>query len=127
MNTAVIGLGSNINPHENIKKAKEILSREHTILAESTLVTTTPIGHIAQDDFVNGAWLVETRLSYDEFKAWLKGLEKKLGRIETSEKFGPRPMDLDILAWNKKIIHSDFFERDFVRNAVLQVLPNIEH
>ncbi|HOW36207.1 MAG TPA: 2-amino-4-hydroxy-6-hydroxymethyldihydropteridine diphosphokinase [Candidatus Omnitrophota bacterium] len=126
MNTAVIGLGSNIRPQENIQKAKEILSRTHTILAESQFIKTKPIGSVPQDDFLNGAYLLETALDYEDFKAYLKKVEEKLGRKKCADKFGPRTIDLDILAWNNKVTHEDFFKRNFVKTTVLELLPNIK-
>ena len=126
MNTAVIGVGSNINAPKNIALAKEALSREHRLDGESAFVKTSPIGFSDQPDFMNGAFLVSTELSIDEFKDYLKGLEDRLGRVRTGNKFGPRAIDLDVVAWNGKIVNNDFYERDFVRNAVLDVMPEIK-
>ncbi|MGB7568436.1 MAG: 2-amino-4-hydroxy-6-hydroxymethyldihydropteridine diphosphokinase [Chitinivibrionales bacterium] len=126
MNTAVIGVGSNINAPKNIALAKEALSREQRLDKESAFITTSPIGFSDQPDFMNGAFLVSTELSIDEFKDYLKGLEDRLGRVRTGNKFGPRAIDLDVVAWNGKIVNKDFYERDFVRNAVMEVLPEIK-
>ena len=125
MNTAVIGVGSNINALKNIAMAKEALSREQRLDKESAFITTSPIGFSDQPDFMNGAFLVSTELSIDEFKDYLKGLEDRLGRVRTGNKFGPRAIDLDLVVWNGKIVNKDFYERDFVRNAVMEVLPEI--
>ena len=125
MNTAVIGVGSNINALKNIAMAKEALSREQRLDKESAFIATSPIGFSDQPDFMNGAFLVSTELPIDEFKDYLKGLEDRLGRVRTGNKFGPRAIDLDVVAWNGKIVNNDFYERDFVRNAVLDVMPEI--
>lgn len=125
MNIAVVGVGSNICPRENIQKAKKILLRGHVILAESRFVKTKPIGSAFQDDFLNGAYLVETSLGYEDFKTYLKQAEEQMGRRKTLDKFAPRTIDLDVIVWNKEIVHQDFFERDFVRTAVSELLPDI--
>ena len=125
MNTAVVGVGSNINAVQNIARAKEALSREHRLDKESAFVKTSPIGFSDQPDFMNGAFLVSTELSIDGFKDYLHGLEDRLGRVRTKNKFGPRTIDLDIVVWNGKIVNDDFYERDFVRKAVLEVWPEI--
>jgi 2-amino-4-hydroxy-6-hydroxymethyldihydropteridine diphosphokinase len=123
VNTAVIGAGSNINAAQNIARAKEALSREHQLEKESVFVKTSPIGYSDQPDFLNGAFLVSTELSFSAFKKYLGGLENRLGRVRTGNKYGPRSIDLDIVVWNGKIVNSDFYERDFVRKAAEEVLP----
>ena len=126
MNTAVVGVGSNLNAAQNIARAKEALSREHRLNKESVFVKTSPIGFSDQPDFMNGAFLVTTELSIDAFKDYLSGLETRLGRVRTENKYGPRTIDLDIVGWNGKIVNKDFYERDFVRKAVVEVLPEIK-
>lgn len=126
MNTAVIGVGSNINAPFYFARAKEALSREHRLDKESAFVITSPVGFAGQPDFLNGAFLVSTELSIDGFRGYLKELENRLGRVRTENKYGPRTIDLDIIVWNGKIVDSDFYKRDFVRNAVKELLPGIE-
>jgi 2-amino-4-hydroxy-6-hydroxymethyldihydropteridine diphosphokinase len=126
VNTAVIGAGSNINAAQNIARAKEAFSREHRLEKESIFVKTSPIGYSDQPDFLNGAFLVSTELSLDAFKNYLSGLEKRLGRVRTGNKYGPRTIDLDIVVWNGTIVNNDFYERDFVRKAAKEVLPDIK-
>jgi 2-amino-4-hydroxy-6-hydroxymethyldihydropteridine diphosphokinase len=126
MNKAVIGFGSNVNPDENIAKAKKILSQRHKILSESEFVRTKPIGMINQNDFLNGAVLIETSLTQVELKRDLKRIENSLGRKKMHPRFGPRTIDLDILVWKERVANKDFYERDFIRQAVLQLLPNLK-
>ena len=125
MNTAVIGLGSNIAPQKNIKVAKTILSHEFTILAESKFVKTKPVGPIKQADFLNGALLVKTPLNRRQLKSKLARIEKKLGRKASANKFGPRTIDLDILVMNGRVVDNDFYARDFVQKSVLTLLPEL--
>jgi len=126
MNTAVVGLGSNINPIENIDRAKKLISQEHQLIAESPLIQTAPIGIKGQDKFLNGALLVKTELDYPTFNQCLKEIETFLGREKTSVKSGPRTIDLDIIVWNGKVIHRDFQHRDFVRKSVLELIPDLK-
>ena len=60
MNRAVVGLGSNIEPDQNIQKAKGYLAKKFSILAESRFKRTKPIGSVVQPDFINGVILIET-------------------------------------------------------------------
>ncbi|HEX7511155.1 MAG TPA: 2-amino-4-hydroxy-6-hydroxymethyldihydropteridine diphosphokinase [Chitinivibrionales bacterium] len=118
MNIAAISVGSNIEAPRYIALAKETLQKEQTFLKESAFVTTAPIGTCNQPDFLNGAFLIGTELDLETFRGYLKKLEDRLGRVRQVDKFGPRTIDLDIVAWNGEIINDDFYERDFVTKAV---------
>src|SRR5262245_20398342 len=96
-NTAIIGLGSNIDPQKNILAARKLLAQEFRILKESSFIRTKPIGYTEQDDFINGSVYLETSLDRPALKQKLKDLEGKLGREVSSIKFGPRTIDLDII------------------------------
>ena len=127
MNRAVIAFGSNINPVQNIQKAKEKIARKHRIISESEFVMTKPIGFLGQPDFLNGSALIETSADFDGLKAELKNIETNLGRIHTAEKNSPRPIDLDIVVWNDKLVDEDFYQREFLKKSVLEVLPELKY
>ena len=126
MSKVIIGFGSNIYPHTNIEKAKEHLARHVQILAESRFVETIPIGCISKNNFINGAVLIETSLNPEALNVALKSIEAALGRKKGAPKFAPRTIDLDIVVWDNRIMHKDFFERDFLQNSVLELLPNLK-
>ena len=119
----IIGLGSNIEPEDNTRKAKGLLAQFVKILAESRFLKTKPYGKKDQPDFLNGAILVETSQSREDLNKILKKIEKTLGRIKSVKNFGPRTIDLDILIWDDEIINKDFYDRDFVRASVLELNP----
>jgi 2-amino-4-hydroxy-6-hydroxymethyldihydropteridine diphosphokinase len=125
MNTVVLGVGSNIRPRFNISQAKGLLSKEQRFVNESTFVATSPIGFADQPDFVNGAFLVGTEMERADFEKYLKDLESRLGRVRTGNKNGPRTIDLDIIAWNGRIVNDDYYEREFLKKAVVELLPGI--
>jgi len=127
MNRAVIGVGSNIDPDTNIAKARVQLKEEFCVLAESRVVETAPVGFTQQANFKNGAVLFETRLHRDAVTKILKGIERKLGRQVGGARYGPRTIDLDLVVWNDCIVDPDFYTRNFLRNAVLEVLPGFNH
>lgn len=126
MNKAVIGVGSNIDPEKNIKKTRSIFKKEQSLIRESSLVVTKPIGYTDQPDFINGAFLIETKLSFKELATYLKEVENRLGRIRTANKYGPRTIDLDIVVWNGMIVDDDYYKRDYLKNSVHEVLREIK-
>ena len=128
MNTAIIGLGSNIEPQNNINRAKALIAGKFRVLKESKFILTKPVGLIDQPDFINGAILVQTEDGMDQFRSRLKLIEKEIGRPQNSLKNSePRVIDIDLLAWDDRVIDQDFYERDFIRNFVLELSPAVRY
>ena len=125
MNRAVVSLGSNIDPTEHVQRARDLIAASYELVAESTLRMTKPVGFTDQADFLNGALLVETALDHKAFRVFLKDIESQLGRIHTENPHGPRTIDLDIVVWNGTVVDDDFHTRDFLREAVLEILPDL--
>lgn len=125
MNLVIVGVGSNIDPVENIEKAKQLISQKHTIVKSSGFIKTKPIGFKDQADFLNGGWLIKTSLSNKLFKQFLTGIEDKLGRVRNDNKDGPRTIDLDIVVWNGHLVDSEYYERDFLQTIVKELDNNI--
>ena len=121
MNRVIIGIGSNIDPYSHIRHALENLAVQHRLIRSSSLTVTAPVGCTDQPDFVNGAALLETDLDFGTFNHYLKNLEQQLGRIKTTNKFGPRCIDLDIVIWNGTVVDNDYYLRDFLHNAVDEI------
>jgi len=124
MNRVVIGIGSNINPDKNIPRALDLLSHKTRLCKQSSLVTTKPIGFSDQNDFVNGAVLVETTCTISELNSYLKEVEKKCNRVKTENKNGPRTIDLDVIVWNDRLVDDDYYSRDFLQKAVKELIPD---
>lgn len=127
MNQVIIGVGSNIDPQKNIAKVREMLARDFSVISESAFMRTKPIGHQRQADFVNGAVLLRTDMGLESLRGRLKKIEDALGRRRTAEKFGPRTVDLDIVVWNGKVVDTDFYERDYLKKAVLELMPGLKY
>ncbi|MBW7996970.1 MAG: 2-amino-4-hydroxy-6-hydroxymethyldihydropteridine diphosphokinase [Candidatus Glassbacteria bacterium] len=127
MNTAVVSVGSNIEPERNVRAAKDLLAAGHELVSCSEFVRTEPIGHPEQPDFLNGAFLVRTGLNRRDFRASLKEIENRLGRLRRPDKYAARRIDLDIVVWNGRIVDRDYYTRDFVRSACRQLLPDLEN
>ena len=121
MNECIIGIGSNIDAEENIRKALEILKSDFGKTIVSEMVRTKPVGISNQPDFVNGAVKIETTMRQNELRQYLKKLEDRLGRDRSAPKFGPRNIDLDITIWNNEVVDNDYYERKFLEEACLQL------
>lgn len=118
---AVISLGSNIDPGTNVEKALKGLESIGLILKKSTFIYTAPLLYKDQPKFLNGAVLLKTKFERDVLHRQLKTLEAQLGRIRTTNKNGPRTIDLDIIVFDGEIVDDDYYERDFLQKMVAEV------
>ncbi len=122
MNVGVIGIGSNLNAEENISKMLEILKTKVDVLKVSRFSKTAALGIRNQPDFTNGAVKVKSILDQKDLNRLLKDIEDEMGRDRSTPKYGPRCIDLDIVAWNGTIVDQDYYTRDFLRKAVDELL-----
>ena len=122
MNKAIISVGSNIDPEQNIEAAEQILRQEQEFITKSAFVKTLPQGFTAQAEFINGAFFIKTECEFQELKDYLKDVESRLGRVRTHNKNGPRTIDLDVIVFNGEVLDDDFHKYDFVRDAVLEIM-----
>ena len=124
-----VSVGSNIDPETNIEAARKLLKTSNPdnlrYVNSSPLTKTEPRGITDQPTFLNGAFLVETRLDAQALDRLLKGIEQDLGRQRTENRNGPRTIDLDIVVWDDKIVDEDFYTYDFVRSSVLEIIPEL--
>ena len=127
MNQVIIGVGSNIDPDKNICLARDIIKSNFYWLSETPPVKTKAIGDSKAADYLNCCYFIETKLQISELKKKLVDIENQLGRIRNTEIIQPRSIDLDIVIWNEKVVDEDFYSRDFLRKAVLELLPELKY
>ena len=113
LHLAIVSVGSNIDPEQNLQKTRELLKTEVQFLGEAEVIQTEPDGFKDQPDFLNGAYLLGTELPYEEFNQYLKGVESRLGRVKGPIKSGPRCIDLDIIIWDGKVVHGDYHKNKY--------------
>lgn len=141
----VVGLGSNIRPHENLKQAlKEIknspdvkLLNVSRIYESDPALPPPPINESAgswNHQFLNAAVLLEVNNFLPlEFLKLVKGIEKKMGRDMITPRWSPREIDLDILFVKNqtvdlpdlKIPHQHLFERPFALLPLLELVESV--
>jgi 2-amino-4-hydroxy-6-hydroxymethyldihydropteridine diphosphokinase len=97
---AIVGLGSNLQPERNLPEVVRELAAAVRVLAVSSAWSTVPVGPAGQLPFVNAAVLLRTDLPPDRLKhERLRDIERRLGRVRSPDRFAPRPIDLDLLAF----------------------------
>ncbi len=105
-----LGLGSNVGDRKkNIQTAIDYISTNSkiNILKLSSIYESPPWGYKNQENFYNQVIEIETQLEPYELLVFIKSIEKKMGR-QTTIKWGPRNIDIDILIFDDIIIKGDF-------------------
>jgi 2-amino-4-hydroxy-6-hydroxymethyldihydropteridine diphosphokinase len=132
---ALLALGGNVG------QVRETLDRALTMLcdgvrlrlkARSSDYATPPWGVEDQPPFVNLCIAVETDLTPADLLARVQAVEHALGRRRAQERrWGPRPIDIDILAYDDVTLdepaltlpHPRLFERAFVLVPLAEIVP----
>lgn len=131
-----LAVGSNIDPLTNVPRAFErLLAEERLIVCEtSTFYRTAPVARPGQSPFANGVWRIATGLSPLALKTeLLRPLEAELGRVRTSDRHAPRPIDLDVILYGNVMLNSpecilpdpDITTRAFVAGPLAELSPTL--
>jgi len=101
---AMILLGSNIQRERNIPQALQQLASHPALrlLASSGIYESAAVGgNGPQPIFSNSAALIETQLEPVALRQALREIEAALGRVRSADKYAPRPIDLDIVLYDR--------------------------
>lgn len=136
MTDAYVGLGSNLGDRiAHIREALEAIGalEETEVVSVSNVVESVPWGVSDQPLFANAVARIATEYPADRFLEALKDIETALGRV-AGERYGPRPIDLDILLFGDDewqtpeltVPHPRLAERDFAVTPLLEIAPHAE-
>lgn len=130
-----IALGGNMGDRmANLEAAIAALAPDVAVLKRSPVYETDPKYVTDQPRFLNMALAVETELNATALLVFLKGLENRLGR-KPGERYGPRPIDLDIIFFADEVInlpdlvipHPRLAERAFVLRPLADIASTKIH
>ncbi|MGE0286452.1 MAG: 2-amino-4-hydroxy-6-hydroxymethyldihydropteridine diphosphokinase [Bradyrhizobium sp.] len=136
MASVLIALGGNVGDvRATFRKAIANICgmTQGSLVARSSDYVTPPWGDKQQPPFVNACIEIETRLDPHTLLATLHKIEKKFGRDRAHERhWGPRPLDLDLLAYDDVRLtrreltmpHPRLFERAFVLVPLAEIAPD---
>jgi dihydroneopterin aldolase/2-amino-4-hydroxy-6-hydroxymethyldihydropteridine diphosphokinase len=86
------------------------------VIAVSSIVETAPVGGPEQPDYLNAVVLVDTVLAPLDLLAACQQIESDLGRRRT-ERWGPRTLDIDVIAYRDVVASSSQLEVPHPRAA----------
>ena len=133
-----LGLGSNLgDPERQVRRAcRELESLPRSAFVScSSLYRSHPLGPQDQPDFVNAVAELRTELDPESLLAELQRIEVSHGRVRGGQRWGPRPLDLDLLLFGDRVIrsalltlpHPGLSERAFVLYPLLEIAgPDLE-
>lgn len=133
MNTTYIALGSNLGDRgANLLDALSHLRQKVEVEELSSVYESEPAYVTDQPRFFNMVLQGKTQLDPHELLRFLKSVERRMGR-EDGIRFGPRPIDLDILAYGDltltdpelTIPHPRIQERAFVLVPLAEIAPHL--
>jgi 2-amino-4-hydroxy-6-hydroxymethyldihydropteridine diphosphokinase len=134
---AFIGVGSNLGDRWTvIRAAMAALAREPGLagLEESAVYETAPVGVRDQPPFLNLVAGVETTLTPEALLTALQKREEAAGRRREHEvRWGPRPLDLDLLLFEGEtregpqmiLPHPRMWERAFVLVPLRELIERV--
>ncbi len=134
---AYVGLGSNLDrPAVQIDAAFAMLAEipDTRPVLRSSLYRSAPLGGIEQPEFVNAAAALLTQLDARALLDGLQQIERRRGRERDGKRWGPRVIDLDLLAFGRQVIdtpgirvpHPGIAQRNFVLLPLCEIAPDLD-
>ena len=137
----LIAFGANLGDRQATaaRALEDIRLRVGKILKTSSLIENPPLVLPGEDPenhpwFLNAVWQVETKLTAKQCLHQLLEIERLIGRVR-ERRWGPRVIDLDLLAHGSSVIdssgltipHPEMHKRVFVLEPLVEILPDWEH
>ena len=114
---AFIGVGSNIEPYQNVRQALRLLARRERLVAVSTVYRTSPLaGRVdtpaeprgqEQPDYLNCVVEIATVRRPLELKRLLRKIEQQLCRGRGPDRYAARTIDLDLVAYGHEQVRDE--------------------
>lgn len=135
---AFVGLGGNLGDVETtLMEAVWALESlpQSSLRAQSAIYRSPPWGRTDQPDFLNCVVEIQTRLAAIELLNRLLEIEERFGRVrDPADRWGPRELDLDLLAYGDEEIdepglhvpHPRLRERAFVLVPLAEIAPTLQ-
>ncbi|ARJ41103.1 2-amino-4-hydroxy-6-hydroxymethyldihydropteridine diphosphokinase [Pantoea alhagi] len=137
MTRVYLALGSNLaDPLHQVRNALDALDAipQTQRVAVSSFYRTPPYGPPDQPDYLNAAVALDTALSPETLLDHTQRIELEQGRERKAERWGPRTLDLDILLFGDRVLHTprltvphyDMHNRAFMLVPLLEIAPQAQ-
>ncbi len=132
MAVVYLGLGSNMQPEQNLALAVDCLRSHFKSVVLSNVYQSAALGFDG-DDFINLVACVETDLPIREVHDVLEEIHDRSGRERGCAKFVTRPLDIDLLLYDRvvddalRVPRSDVLEYSFVLIPLAEIAADYVH
>ena len=136
LNKQWVGLGGNLaGSRDALVTATAALAKAGDIGPVSSLYRSAARERTDQPDFLNAVVALQTELEPRPLLAELKAIERRLGRDTLGDRFGPRLVDLDLLAIAGRCVddepdlvvpHPRLAERRFALEPLAELNPDLK-
>ncbi len=129
-----LGLGSNIDPEENLRLGVRELRRIFGEIDLSAVYSSAAIGFDGAD-FLNMVVRLQSTDSPRAIQGQAESIHVLAGRDSTSDKYSSRPLDIDLLLYGDELIDEpglklprcDVLEYSFVLRPLAELDPGLIH
>lgn len=132
--TVYLSLGSNMgdSPANLLQAVLKLDQKGLQARDVSGMYLSEPVGFSEQPDFLNMVVAAETSHSPEEALVVCQETEREMGRVR-KERWGPRPIDIDIILFGRRVIrtqdlevpHPRMHERAFVLVPLREIAPQV--
>ena len=134
MATIYLGLGSNIDPEDNLHLGINELRRRYGELRLSAVYRSAAVGFDG-DDFLNLVAAFESEDSPESICEAIEVIHNLSGRDRNGGKWEARPLDIDLLLYNDLVLdekpvrvpRDDILEYSFVLRPLAELVPELRH
>jgi len=131
-----LAIGSNLaEPLRQVDAALAALSMlpDTRLTACSSYYRSRPLGPQDQPDYLNAVVAFDAGLSPEALLQHTQAIEQQQGRVRKSNRWGPRTLDLDILLFGDRQIHTerltiphyDMKNREFMLYPLAELAPDL--
>lgn len=124
MTRVYLSIGSNIEREHNVRSSVSELEKLFSPLILSSVYLSQAVG-FEGEDFYNMVVGFDTTLSLSDIHDHLRRIESAHGRKRGMEKFGARPLDIDLLLFGDTVQHGMGFDipRSEIEQCAFVLLP----
>ena len=132
MGKAYLSLGSNLAPEGNLRSAFAALRERFGDIVASAVYRFPAVG-FEGPDFLNAAAAIDSDLDPFALNDWLHALEDAHGRDRSGPRFGNRPLDIDIVLYDDRVLDGpghlqlprDDLKHAFVLMPLAEIAPDL--
>lgn len=134
MATVYVGLGSNIDPEDNLRLGVGELRRRYGDVVVSSVYRNAAVG-FEGDDFLNLVARFDSDEDAREINRQIEQIHDLAGRERGEERFAARALDIDLLLYDDLVVdepplqlpRDDVLEYSFVLRPLAEIAPELAH